>query len=157
MRNPVMVVLLGLGLVGEAGAQSLANRIAATENGEVRLAFTAREGICGDGRTFIRDRERDNYISMGDGGSGRGRGWRDRVCDDGPVRVSIRFSDGRIRSVRTYVGGDWSYQRTPTGPVKDLEEVAAPAAATALLALARRSELGDGDDLIFPRPSRTAL
>jgi hypothetical protein len=141
-----------LGLASSTHAQSsLADRIANGRDGEVRLAFAARDGICGDGRTYIRDRDKEGMISTNDyGTSWRGKGWRDRPCEDGPVRVAIRLSDGGIRSARAYVGGDWSYQRQPSEPVRDLGQVSAPAAARALLELARRSELGRTHDLVFP-------
>jgi hypothetical protein len=151
MRTIMAIVTL-LGLPADAQSQSsLADRIANGKDGEVRFAFAAREGICGDGRTFIRDRDRDGMISMNDDhGSWRGHGWRDRPCEDGPVRVAIRLSDGQIRSARAYVGGDWSYQRQPTDPVRDLGTVSAPGAARALLELARRPDLGREQDLVFP-------
>jgi hypothetical protein len=151
MKHELLIAIVGLGAAGRLSAQALADRIRSLDNGEVRLSFTAREGICGDGRTYIRDRNRDNFISMNDYGRWQGRG-RDglRPCEDGPVRIALRFSDGNLRSVRTYVGGDWSYQREPTGPVRDLDQVPAPAAASALLSLARRTRLGETDDLIFP-------
>jgi hypothetical protein len=151
MRRTIMTAAIALGVTGRLGGQSLASRLTAVTDGEVRMAYAAREGICGDGRSFIRDRDRDNYISMNDdGGSWRGRGYRGRPCEEGPVRVALRYSDGRLRSVRTYVGGDWSYQRQPAGEVKDLDQVSAPAAAAALLQLARRAGMGEAENAVFP-------
>ncbi len=150
MRQLMMVTAALVGIVAGGRAQSLADRITTVKEGEVRFAFAAREGICGDGRTFIRDRDRDGFVSMHDGDSWHGRGWRERPCEDGPVRVALRLADGRIRSARAYVGGDWSYQRPPTGPVRDLGAVSAPGAAQTLLELARRPELGKEEDLVFP-------
>src|SRR5262245_55382333 len=138
MKRTLLIAIIGLGAAGRLPAQSLADRIRSVDNGEVRLSFTAREGICGDGRTYIRDQNHDNYYGQWNGGRDRYR-----PCEEGPVRIALRFTDGSIRSVRTYVGGDWSYQRPPTGPVRDLDQVPAPAAASALLALARRSRLGE--------------
>ena len=130
-------------------AQSLVDRITGSKDGEVRLSFAAREGICGDGRNYIRDREREGLISMNGDGWTR-NGWRDRPCEDGPVRLAIRLSGGEIRSARAYVGGDWSFQRAPSGPVTDLGAVSAPGAAKALLELARKPSIGKEEDLVFP-------
>src|SRR5262249_14840652 len=150
MRTMMIAAAL-LSLAPIAQAQSQADKIANARDGEVRLQFGAREGICGDGRTYIRDRDRDGMISMNDyGTSWRGKGWRDRPCEDGPVRIAIRLSDGSIRAARAYVGGDWSYQRQPSEAVRDPGQVSARAAARALLELARRPELGRTHDLIFP-------
>ena len=141
-----------LSFANAAHAQSsLADKIVNGRDGEVRFEFAAREGICGDGRTYIRDRDRDGMISMNDyGTSWRGKGWRERPCEDGPVRVAVRLSDGRIRSARAYVGGDWSYQRQSTESVRDLGAVSAAGAARALLELARRPDAGRAHDLVFP-------
>lgn len=145
MRIVTMLVLGAIG-AGPLTAQSLATRVSRAPDGEVRIAFAAREGICGDGETFIRDRSRDGFITMN---NWRGRGsWRDRVCEDGPVRVALRVRGGEVRSARTYVGGDWS-RRSGTD-VTDLGTIGAEAAAHGLVELARRARSNGGDDLIFP-------
>ncbi len=83
-RGSWVVLLVGLTVAQGSAAQSLASRIAAAPDGEVRLAFAAREGVCGDGRTFIRDRNRDDYISFeADDSHWKGRTrWRERPCED---------------------------------------------------------------------------
>ena len=136
------IALLLLAGAGTAAAQSLADRIMDVRDGTVRLAFGVRDGICGDGETFIRDRSHgeDNFITFEDGGSswrGRpGRSWRERPCEPGPARVAITKDGGEITRVRLYVGGDWA---TASGRITDLGIVAAPAAARAMVAIARRS------------------
>jgi hypothetical protein len=141
-------LIVGLTVAQGSAAQSLASRIAAAPDGEVRLAFAAREGVCGDGRTFIRDRNRDDYISFeADDSHWKGRTrWRDRPCEDGPVRVALKVRGGAVRSVRTYVGGAWS---TASG-VTDLGTLAAARAPEALLEIARDGKHPGGDDAIFP-------
>jgi hypothetical protein len=128
-----------------AQGQSLASRIRSARDGEVRLAFAAREGICGDGRTYIRDRSRGegNYLMSNWGG----KGWRHRPCEDGPVRVAIKVRDGEIRSARTSVGGDWEDRGSG---VTDLGTLGAKSAATALIELARSSDSRGGEDVLFP-------
>lgn len=137
--------LLCLGFAATLSGQALTDRILAVREGTVRLSFGVRDGICGDGETFIRDRSRgeDNFTTFDDGNSrwtGTGRGWRDRPCEPGPARIAITKSGGEITRMRLYVGGDW---RSTGGPVTDLGMVSAPLAAKALIALAVRSYNAD--------------
>ncbi len=124
------------------GAQNLPARIASAPDGEVRISFAAREGICGDGATFIRDLNRDNHVTM----SGDWRDWRSRPCQEGPVRIRFRVTGGEVRSVRTVVGGTW---KPSDERVTDLGPIGAAEAARGLLTMARKSS-GKGNDLIFP-------
>jgi hypothetical protein len=143
MRASLLLVPLSLAAAVPAAGQGLANRILTVRQGTVRLAYGVREGICGDGRSFIRDRSKgdDNYITFDDGkGRGWGKGWRDRPCEPGPARVEISTSDGEVIRVRLYVGGDW--EAAGSG-VTDLGMVAAPEAARALIALATRARRAD--------------
>ena len=133
-----VAALLSIAASSPAQGQSLADRIMNVREGTVRLSFGVRDGICGDGETFIRDRSRgeDNYTTFEDNGSRwSGKGWRNRPCEPGPARVAITKSGGDITKIRLYVGGDWSSSSSAT----DLGMVAAPAAARAMLQLARRS------------------
>jgi hypothetical protein len=127
-----------------APAQSaLADRILAVKDGTVRLEYSVKAGICGDGESFIRDRTRgeNNYMSF-EGGGGRydSRNWRYRPCEPGPARVAFIKSGGLTTKVRLYVGGEWS---TAESDVVDLGRVAAPVAAKALLAVAARERRAD--------------
>ncbi len=119
-----------LALPALLAAQSLQDRIARVSSGTVRLSYAAREGVCGRGNSVNLRRGDDEWES---------------TCDDGPVRVSLRMSEGRVISARTRVGGRW---RTETGAT-DLGMVPAAEAAMTLLALAERGDPG-GDDLVFP-------
>lgn len=146
MRILYLTVSAALIGCGSVPAQSpLAERILGVRDGTVRLAYGVKDGICGDGETFIRDRSRgdDNYISFDDGHStwqGRNRNWRSAPCEPGPARVAVTKLDGAITRVRVYVGGEW--EAGGTG-VTDLGTVAAPAAAKALVTLAGRERHAD--------------
>lgn len=144
MRTLVLAVVV-MGTGSTLAAQSLARRIQSAPDGEVRLAFAGREGLCGDGETFIHDRSRDNYVMMRNW-SGKRR-YRDEPCDEGPVRVTLKVSGGAVRGARAAVGGDW---RRAGSDVTDLGVVGAATAAKTLVELARTSRTGASDDLIFP-------
>jgi hypothetical protein len=138
IRSIAVLLLAGAGPVT---AQSVADRIMDVRDGTVRFAFGVRDGICGDGETFIRDRSQGegNFMTFEDGSSWRGnprRGWRERPCEPGPARVAITKDGGAVTRIRLYVGGDWT---AGSGPVTDLGMVAAPEAARALVSIARRS------------------
>lgn len=119
--------------LGQSPGQSLGERVAAVREGDVRLSFLARAGVCGDGR---------GSVSVG---SRSPRGW-DTDCDPGPVRVRLTVSAGRVVGLRTLVGGRWG---TVGEGVTDLGEVPARAAADYLLALAGRAEGRVGADAIW--------
>ena len=143
VRVPALAVF-GLLAGGAVRAQGqLVDRITAVRNGTVRFAYGVREGICGDGESFIRDRSRgdDNITTFEARG---GREWRYRDCEPGPARVAITRENGELIRVRLYVGGAWG---RPDGDVTDLGTVSAPAAAKALIALASRQ--GRSDRAIF--------
>ncbi len=133
--------IAGVFLAGAAaplGAQALADRILAPRQGTVRLTFAAREGLCGDGETYISDSRHGKGQHIYGEWHG-GRAWR-RPCLEGPARVAITLFDGAIRRMRAYVGGGW--RSTGEADVHDLGTVSAPRAAEALLALARRDARG---------------
>jgi HEAT repeat protein len=95
---PLVLAAFPLGLE----AQPLARRVADAREGEVRLAFTPRAGVCGDGR---------DVIIFGDwfyvDPSIEGHGRTTARCVDGPVRVAITIGSGVVTAVRTSVGGSW--------------------------------------------------
>lgn len=145
MRRVIGITpLLFACLAGSAGGQALTDRILAVREGTVRLSYGVREGICGDGESFIRDRSRgeDNVTTFDDGNvrwSGKG-GWRSRPCEPGPARVAITKADGEVTRLRLYVGGEWT---SSSGNITDLGMVAAPVAARALVSLANRAYNAD--------------
>jgi hypothetical protein len=104
-------------------AQSVAQRVDAVREGVVRLSYAARPGVCGNG---------DGGISIAGRHGEGGQYWGARVCESGPVRVSLGRSEGRTISVRKYVGGRWS----ASSDVTDLGVVDATEAARYLLSVA---------------------
>jgi len=130
-------------LAGSAGGQALTDRIMAVREGTVRLSYEVREGICGDGESFIRDRSRgeDNVTTFDDGNvRWSGKSWRSRPCIPGPARVAITKSDGEVTRLRLYVGGEWP---SSSGNITDLGMISAPVAAKALVSLANRAYNAD--------------
>jgi hypothetical protein len=103
-------------------AQSVAQRVDAVRDGTVRLAYPARPGVCGNGDegVSIMSHRGDNAY------------WGSRVCETGPVRVSIGRADKQTVSVRKYVGGGWPASAGGT----DLGVVDAGEAARYLLSIA---------------------
>lgn len=126
-------------ITAPAGAQSLAARIAAAPEGDVRLSFAAREGVCGNGTTMIRDGGRTTMWE-----NHRGDEW-EQVCDPGPVHVVVRKRGDDIVRLRTYVGGRWR-----GSDATDLGAVSAPEAARFLLSLATREHGRVGKEAILP-------
>ena len=81
-------------------AQSLANRINAVRTGRVHFTFAAREGVCGNGRSFISIGSDVHVGSYSIGSDGR----TSEPCERGPVRVVLDRADGGVIDVNTYVG-----------------------------------------------------
>lgn len=121
-------------------AQSLADRVARINDGTVRLSFTARPGVCGNGRSLI-NAGHNNYV-----GDFRDKEW-EHECEPGPVRISMTVVDGRVQSVRAYVGGRW---RAATEGVTDFGTVPAPAGADLLMRIAATATGKAASDAIFP-------
>jgi len=143
MRTLLLAVSALLAGSAAPAQAPLLQRIEGVKNGTVRFAYSVREGICGDGESFIRDRSRgENNVTNFD--SGLGRDWRYRSCEPGPARVAITRENGEVVRIRLYVGGEWG---SGGGETTDLGMVAAPVAAKALLAIAR--EQGRSDRAIF--------
>jgi hypothetical protein len=134
----MIVAMLAVALTAPAaGAQSLAERVAATRDGLVRFHFAARPGVCGDGETFIRT-GRSTY--HGSFSTGR----RMERCVYGPVRVRLTLSEGDVRRIQTRVG--------PERPRddRDLGAVSAPEAARYLVAIAAHGAGRASEQAIFP-------
>lgn len=129
---PVLAVVLAgaAGATNAAAQRGLASRIEAVKTGRVRVTFSAREGVCGDGMNWFRSRP-GTYTGTF---SGAGNGGRDveTTCERGPVRLVIVRERGETTELRTYVGGRW---KADTG-ITDLGNVSAPEAGAWLLAAA---------------------
>lgn len=120
-------------LVSAASAQqSIGERVATIRDGTVRLSFPAREGVCGNGSSWIRTRD----------GSTMGT-WsrRDDIeveCEPGPVRLVIERQGGRTTELRTYVGGQWR-------AAADATDLGTVSASNAIEYLVREAERGDAE------------
>jgi hypothetical protein len=139
MREPIRTLasaaagaLLCAALVSlPAEAQSVADQVAGVRDGQVRMSYAAKEGVCGNGRNISFSRSTDDWES-----------W----CEHGPVRVAIDIEDRDIVDIDTYVGGRWRAR----DDVTDLGEVPAQQAADYFLSLAASLESDVGEDAIFP-------
>lgn len=126
----LIVVALG-GAVGRLVAQQpLAARVTAVRDGAVQFEFAARDGVCGDGRSYIR--VSGSMIGAFNSSANSAN------CQPGPVRVLLQLSEARITSLREFAG--------PIPPSKsgvtELGEVSPAEAARYLLALAESDEDG---------------
>lgn len=139
VRGAAAAALLLL-LPGVAAAQSLADRVDRAPDGEVRFSFAAREGVCGNGESSIRDVSRGSSY----GTFRRGDDSWEYDCEYGPVRIALRKDGDRITRLRAYVGGRWR-----DTPATDLGTVGAPEAARWLIDLARRADDKAGEKAVF--------
>ena len=118
-----------------AYAQTLADRVARLPDGEVRMSFPSRPGVCGDGRSFVGDAASPDgmriYFYGTEGGFNSTSPDFGEGCLPGPVRVSLLKTADGIADVRLYVGGAWR------GTGQDLGTVAASDAAAYLLDISR--------------------
>lgn len=96
------LALLVLSIVAAEGAsaQSIAQRVAAVGRGTVDVAFAARPGVCGDGRSGF---SMGGSMHFGDA-SFRNGGDGFTQCIPGPVRARLRVSDGEVADIRVSVG-----------------------------------------------------
>jgi hypothetical protein len=129
----VAAVALVVATVASAQGQSLADRVDGVNDGQVRMSFTAKPGVCGDGRNI----NTHTHHSTSDWES-----W----CEAGPVRVALDVSGGEIVDVDTYVGGRWRERSDAT----DLGTVPAPEAAAYFLDLAAGATSRVAKEAILP-------
>ncbi|MFI5245647.1 MAG: HEAT repeat domain-containing protein [Gemmatimonadales bacterium] len=122
-------------------AQSaLERRVAAVGDTPAQFHFAAREGVCGNGKTYFRT-EDDGWYGTSFYSTD---GMRNDPCVNGPVRVVITHAGKEVVRVETYVGP----VPTDAPPAQELGAVPAKEAVAYLLSLAAT---GDG------RPARDAL
>ena len=140
-------VLGGLALAWSTTLEAqgtISERVAAAPDGTVRMAFTARPGVCGDGDCNVSTHHGHRYSSR-DGDVE----W-DESCDGGPVRVVLTIRDHAIAALHTYVGGRWRAVSAGSPTVTDLGTVPAKDAANYLIGLARTVSSSAGRDAILP-------
>ena len=142
----ILVSLASAALVAaapRARGQSLAQRIASAPEGRVQFHFTARPGVCGDGRSFIALGQSlfmgSSMMNLGDSE------WR-AACVPGPVRVVLTRHGHDIERLRTYVGD--LPPRTPE--VADLGGVSTQEATAYLLSLAEHLDGSVSEHAILP-------
>ena len=114
-----------------AGAQSLAQRIAAAGQGEVRMTYATRSNVCGDGGSTIAVAD---AFMMSSSMESYGR-WTSTHCRPGAARVAVEVGSNGVESVEPRVGGSWE---AASGHVVDLGAVSAPEAANYFLDLAEK-------------------
>jgi hypothetical protein len=132
-------VALGACALPLGAQQSLAARIAAVGTGSVQFEFPSRDGVCGDGRSYIRI----NESMSGSFNSST----RMAPCEPGPVRIVLGVTDGRVTSLREYAGPI----PAPVSGVTELGEVTAAEGSSYLLSLAEsRSGERVVERAIFP-------
>ena len=122
----------------DAQGGSVGSRIEAVQNGKVRLVYTPRAGVCGDGMSWYRVTNGSTsymYGSFYNTNSSRDKDV-EVTCQPGPVRLVVVREQGETREIRTYVGGRW---KADTG-VTDLGTVRAADAAAWLLSVAERGQ-----------------
>lgn len=135
-----LVVLSG----GQASAQSVASRVNNVREGEVRMSFALRPGVCGDGRNVWYDSNRNSRFS--DDRSYRRDVEYDIDCSMGPGRLVVVRREGETTELRFYVGGRWRASNSAT----DIGTVGARNAVDYLLGLAESHDGKAGREAIFP-------
>jgi HEAT repeat protein len=139
------LVLLFVGAPATEG-QSLASRINAVRDGRLHFTFAAREGVCGNGRSFISigsDVHIGSHTFMSDGRISE-------PCERGPVRVVLDRADGGVIDVNTYVGRVSGGSPGAADAGTSLGAVRAAEAAQYLLGLAATADGKPGRDAILP-------
>ena len=141
-RSLCAAIVVTLAGAGSAGAQGLANRVSSAADGPVQFQFAARDGICGNGRTYISTGP-NSYQGSFEGSVTETL--RNDPCVDGPVRVVLGRAERNVISVQTFVG-----PVSVEPGVTDLGTVPAREANEFLLSLAARLDGRPGKDAIFP-------
>ena len=126
-------------------AQSLTRRIDQSD-GAVQFTFASRPGVCGDGRTYVRDGLGGNSrIYEGGNFSGRSRGDDWPPCVAGPVRVVATLSKGELLRLHTYAG-----PRADRDDARDLGTVSVEEAIGYLTRVVEQASGRAANDAILP-------
>lgn len=124
-------------------AQSPQSRLASIRDGQLRLTFDLRPGVCGSGRNVWFNR--NNVSSSPSSRTSRDVEY-DVDCDSGPGRIVVDKDRGQIIDLRVYVGGRWRSNPDAT----DIGHVGARETADLLLEIARTENNKAGRNAIFP-------
>jgi HEAT repeat protein len=136
------LALGALSLGSAASAQTLARRISSAPDGRVQFSYPARDGVCGNGRSYIQTGP-NSYTGTWSGSFDDTR--RADPCVAGPVRVVLDRADRTVISIKTYVGPPSAEPGTT-----DLGSVRPEDAVEYLLSLARDGEGRVGREAIMP-------
>ena len=126
-------------------AQSLAERVNSGSDGAVQFSYSARPGVCGNGRSFVSIGS-NTYIGSYTMNDGAVR----ESCTGGPVRVVVNRAGSLITSVEAFVGTPENAPAPVGVAVRDLGRVPARQAAEYLLSVAARAEGRAARDAIMP-------
>ncbi|MEO7363339.1 MAG: HEAT repeat domain-containing protein [Gemmatimonadaceae bacterium] len=124
-----------------ASAQNLAQRVANAPDGRVQFNYPARDGTCGDGRSYMRL----NWGTTSNEFYGNYNGASMPDCAKGPARVVLELAAKTVIRVNTFVGP----VEKPEG-VTDLGAVSAKDASDYLLGLAAKAEGSVSGNAIMP-------
>ena len=144
----LLVALCVTGLASSSlPAQSLSQHILHASDGPIQFSFAARDGVCGDGATYVRDGfGGNNRIYEGGNFSGHLRGDDWPPCVAGPVRIVASMSGGQILRLRTYAGP----RRAGDAPPRDLGIVSVSDAADFLTGVVEQAGGRASSDAILP-------
>ncbi len=143
-RFSIPLVLVALAVAARApmtrltAQDSLARRVAAAGNGTVRFSFRPRAEVCGDGRTFIAERDSTRggvnqyYGSTNSSFEDLTNGSLTGRCEAGNAYVVLTVAGREVTTAELFVGPARVPARTDLGLVESQE------AADYLLTLARR-------------------
>lgn len=124
-----------------ASAQNLAQRVANAPDGRVQFNYPARDGACGDGRTYMRL----NWGTNSNEFYGNINSANMPDCAKGPARVVLELAARTVIRINTFVGP----VEKPEG-VTDLGAVSAKDASDYLLGLAAKAEGSVSGNAIMP-------
>lgn len=134
----LLATLLVVSGTSECRAQALERRIASAAGSAVQFTFAAREGVCGDGRSYLRLDPDSWFGTMNDY-------TRAQPCEAGPARVVVVKSGTETIRLETYAG-----PLTSAVDAVDLGRVSAGDAVAYLGALATRGEGRVARDALLP-------
>ncbi|MDQ6613096.1 MAG: HEAT repeat domain-containing protein [Gemmatimonadota bacterium] len=125
-----------------AQGQSLAQRVASAPDGRVQFSYPAREGACGDGRSYMRlnisANSNEFYGSYNNDASMP-------PCARGPVRVVLEQAAHTVVGIRVFVG-----PLSASDGATDLGTVKAREASDYLMGLAAKAEGSVASNALMP-------
>ena len=141
-RTALLAMTLLAPVVAGAQGGTLAQRVAAVRDGDVRFSYPTRSGVCGDGKKMIGF---GRMMSVHPDIEGYGR-WNASRCVPGAARVAGTLRGGEAVALRPYVGGAWD----ASSSARDLGSVSAAEAAEYLIGVAARAEQSVAKSALLP-------